>query len=180
MTSPTPLDLIKIQALVAGFNTTASLVASDQGETVGENGNSLGLGNSTDLALLKALRRKSRLVLTSGATFRADQYRFPLNTDLAVLSRSGVTIEVPKGQRFHLLQDGYLSALQLMNKQYQTIHVEFGERGISELISARALDALLLSSIEPSGVELLAKRLGVTYFGFELENLFIGLVAWQQ
>lgn len=184
MNSPTPtdsrwVDQIQIESLVSGFDITASLVANSNGETVGSDGSSRGLGNATDLTLLKALRRKSDLVLTSGSTFRADEYRFPTSGNLAVLSRTKVSIDVPSGREFHALSEGYVESLVEMKKRYRRIHVEFGERGILDLVSKGGLDALFISSIEQKGVKLLAMRLGVSIIEFELSDLFVGLVAWQ-
>lgn len=67
---------------------TASLVVSNDGQTISEMGSSKGLGNETDLQLLKWFRARSQIVLTSGKTAFAEEYRYPSSAELAILSRS--------------------------------------------------------------------------------------------
>jgi riboflavin biosynthesis pyrimidine reductase len=166
--------------LVSGLNVTASLVADGQGNTVSSMGNSSGLGNSTDLALLIALRRQSQVILTTGKTFRSDQYKFPKQADLAVLTNQEIDIAVPDGQRLILSHSNYLQALtDLKSAGYSRVHVEYGLTGIRSLVQASALDALLLSSQTRSGVNALAQDLNVEPIIFPLEDLYVGLVAWQ-
>ncbi len=166
--------------LVSGFAVTASLVCDEQGRTVSPLGSSKGLGNATDLELLIALRRQASVVLTSGATFRADEYRFPRSADLAVLSRHSVDIEVPASRKLHLSASGFGEAIdELLNRQYGRIHVEYGLTGITEVVAKGLLDALFLSSKSRDGVQRLAKNLGVEPTFIELSDLYIGLVAWQ-
>jgi len=166
--------------LVSGFAVTASLVSDQHGNTVSTEGSSAGLGNSTDLSLLVALRRQSEVILTSGKTFRSDRYRFPEQADLAVLSNQELDILVPDGQKLILSHHGYQQALMdLRSKGYKRVHVEYGTTGIRALIEARALDALLLSSRDKSGVLALAMELKVEPILLELEDLYVGLVAWQ-
>lgn len=169
-----------VRELVAGFAITASLVCDEEGNTVNQNGSSAGLGNQTDLSLLVALRRKSQLVLTSGRTFRADSYRFPKQADLAVLTNQSIQLEVPNGQRLFTKNSGYTEAvIELRAEGYSQIHIEYGITGIRELVAHRQLDALFLSSKSLSGLDKLAKNLAVTPSTYQLEDLYIGLVAWQ-
>ncbi len=166
--------------LVAGFSITASLVCDENGNTVDLSGSSAGLGNATDLALLIALRRKSQVVLTSGATFRADQYRFPKFADLAVLTRGSIEIDVPTERRLLILDSSYSKAVDdLIAEGYSRMHIEFGLTGIHELVSQNRLDALFLSSPSSAGVDKLAQKLGVKPTIYQLEDLWVGLVAWQ-
>ncbi len=166
--------------LVSGYDLTASLVCDENGNTVNREGSSAGIGNQTDLALLIALRRKSQVVLTSGETFRADQYRFPKFADLAVLTRGSIDIAVPVGQHLLILDSSYSRAIgDLISRGYLRVHIEFGLTGIQELVSQSRLDALFLSSTSLQGVHMLAQKLGVTPTIYCLEDLCIGLVAWQ-
>lgn len=166
--------------LVSGFAVTASLVCDEQGRTVSEFGSSKGLGNATDLELLIALRHQADVVLTSGATFRADEYRFPRSADLAVLTRQTVDLEVPPGRSLHLINSGFSGAvIELLNRRYEHIHVEYGLTGIAEVMANGLLDALFLSSKSKAGVERLAHSLNVDPIMFGLSELYIGLVAWQ-
>lgn len=166
--------------LVSGFSITASLVADDRGNTVSELGNSKGIGNATDLALLIALRRQSEVILTSGKTFRCDQYKFPKSADLAVLTTQNLELEVPDGQRLTVIRTGYTSSIrELKNNGYSRIQVEYGVTGVTELIQQRQLDALFLSSKSLTGLRALSEALGVEPFVVELSDLYVGLVAWQ-
>ncbi len=168
------------RVLVSGFAVTASLVSDQHGNTVSTDGSSAGLGNDTDRSLLVALRRQSEVILTSGKTFRCDRYRFPKHADLAVLSNQGLDISVPDGQKLILSHQGYQQALMdLRSKGYKRVHVEYGITGIRALIEAKAIDALLLSSRHKSGVLNLAMALKVEPILLELEDLYVGLVAWQ-
>ncbi|MEY4410334.1 MAG: hypothetical protein RLZ99_807, partial [Actinomycetota bacterium] len=169
-----------LKQLVSGFAVTASLVCDEQGRTISQMGSSKGLGNATDLELLIALRRQASVVLTSGATFRADKYRFPRFADLAVLTRQSVDIEIPVGRELHLITSGFSPAIKdLRIRQYGRIHVEYGLTGITEVVANRLLDALFLSSTSRVGVVRLAESLGVYPILIELSDLYIGLVAWQ-
>ncbi len=165
---------------MAGFPITASLVCDEDGNTLNLSGSSAGLGNPTDLALLIALRRKSQVVLTSGATFRADEYRFPKSADLAVLTRGSIEIDVPTKRRLLILDSSYSKAVDdLVAEEYSRMHIEFGLTGIHELVSQSRLDALFLSSPSSAGVQKLAQKLGVKPTIYQLEDLWVGLVAWQ-
>lgn len=166
--------------LVSGFNITASLVADEHGNTDSDAGNSSGLGNATDLALLIALRRQSQVILTSGKTFRNDHYKFPKQAALAVLTNQEVEIEVPIGQKLIISSAGYQETLnELRETGYEHVQVEYGITGIRSLVQARALDALFLSSRSESGVLALAQKLNIQPIVLSLEDLYVGLVAWQ-
>ena len=166
--------------LVSGFAITASLVSDQHGNTVSSDGSSAGLGNETDLSLLVALRRQSQMILTSGKTFRSDQYKFPKRADLAVLTNRELDIAAPTGQKLIVSNLGYQQTLtDLILSGYKRVHVEYGITGIRALIEAKALDALLLSSRDKSGVLALALELKVEPLLLELEDLYVGLVAWQ-
>jgi hypothetical protein len=120
------------------------------------------------------------VILTSGKTFRSDRYRFPKHADLAVLSNQELDISVPDGQKLILSHHGYQQALMdLGSKGYKRVHVEYGVTGIRALVEAKALDALLLSSRDKHGVLALAMELKVEPILLALEDLYVGLVAWQ-
>ena len=166
--------------LVSGFAITASLVSDQHGNTVSTEGSSAGLGNSTDLALLVALRRQSQVILTSGKTFRNDRYKFPKHADLAVLTNQAVATSAPEGQKLIVSNLGYQKTLtDLILSGYNRVHVEYGITGIRALVESNALDALLLSSKDKPGVLALAKDLKVEPVLLELEDLYVGLMAWQ-
>lgn len=166
--------------LVAGFSITGSLVADEHGATISDAGNSKGIGNATDLALLIALRRQSEVILTSGKTFRCDQYKFPKGADLAVLTNQNLDLEAPAGQSLTVLRTGYARSIrELRSAGYSRIHVEYGITGMTELLEQRQLEALFLSSKSLSGAMALSDSLGVEPHFVELSDLYVGLVAWQ-
>lgn len=157
-----------LNALVAGAELTASLVVSEQGDFVDAEGTSKGLGSPADRVWLGALRRQSQVVLTSGATFRAEAYRMPKTADLAVLTRKQLDsshLEPKTGQHFHLLggQDSYRSSIStLQGIGYERIHVEFGPAGMKELLSSGPSISLFLSGPSHKATELAAQKLGVS------------------
>lgn len=153
-------------ALLSGSNHTASLVCSSTGDFVDENGTSRGLGGELDKVWLGALRSRVDVVLTSGKTFRAEQYRMPKQADLAVLSRHPVdrsTLSIAAGQQ--LIEFGEadyeLSALELVQRGHKRIHLEFGPSGISSLLKSSFEFDLWLSGLSESSVALGAQSLGL-------------------
>lgn len=165
--------------LVSGFAVTASLVCDESGNTISSDGSSTGLGNDTDLALLVAMRRQAQVIVTSGKTLRADNYRFPKFADLAVLTNHKVDIVAPEGQKLIVSSSGYDQLIQELSRSgYTRMHVEYGVTGIKELIAKNVLDALLVSSKQLSGVEALSRELKVSPIIIQLDDLYVGLVAW--
>lgn len=142
-------------------NVTASLVVSPTGSAVSTNGTSNGLGNETDLALLKWFRARSQIVLTSGKTAELENYRYPSSTGLAILSRSKRTYDSLAEDREKVLfltgVDTYLQAIdELANLGFQKIHCEFGPTGFAELVNEGKVDGFV-SSIEALGIERFAQ-----------------------
>lgn len=70
----------------------ASLLVDSDGNTVGPDGTSKSISNSTDLQLLLALRSKSQLIVTTGQTARAEQYRASRFAPLAFLTQQPETL----------------------------------------------------------------------------------------
>ena len=176
--------------IVAGFSITASLVADQFGEVVNSAGNSKGLGNEADLQLLLALRRQSDVVLTSGKTFLAEEYKMPSGPDLAIFSRGEPKTDrltLRSDQKLHILResmttDGFPDAIeQLKDLGYKKLHCEFGKTGTASLAANNCLDALFLSSKFSSGIDLLAKELRVEpSIRLEFDGLSVAIVAWQR
>lgn len=170
-----------LESLSAGLSLTMSIVVDAEGNTVNSQGNSAGLGNATDLILLKALRRNADVVLTSGATFRADQYRFPKTADLAVLSHSRPEMEAPEGQRLHWLQSGFREAIEdLWAEGYRHIQVEYGLMGLRELQKAQVPILLFVSSATAEGVDAFLLKQGLTGQIVRVSDLFLAVVAWHE
>lgn len=135
---------------------TASLVVSKEGQSISDAGNSKGLGNKTDLQLLKWFRSLSQIVLTSGKTALAEQYRYPSSAELAILSRSEREYPSLGGElhrvRFLGMQDGYASALAALQSQgFERIHTEFGNQGFLELVRSGIADGYV-SSTQARGI----------------------------
>lgn len=174
--------------LTSGFKITASLVVDKNAHTVNLAGNSKGIGNAVDLALLIALRKNAELVLTSGLTFRNDAYKMPKNADLAVFSSQATDFSglvIPEGRNAIWIgpqqASDYMEALDVcLGRGYKNIHIEFGERGIRELFENQRIDALFISSIYPDGFEGFCEGMGLSpVIRTEIQGLSVGLVAWQ-
>lgn len=65
----------------------ASYVVDSSGKYVDDNGSSANLGNSGDLSLLMSLREKADVIVTTGATARAENYRPSRFAPITVISR---------------------------------------------------------------------------------------------
>jgi hypothetical protein len=153
-------------ALLSGSRHTASLVCSETGELVDSDGTSRNIGGEIDKLWLRALRSKCDVVLTSGKTFRAEQYKMPRRADLAVLSHSPVdqsSLKIAHTQKVvEFEESGYEEAAkELINKGYKNIQIEFGPRGISELLGSNFEFDLWLSGLSDESVLSGAKRLSV-------------------
>lgn len=64
----------------------ATYVVDKNGNFVDESGSSAGLGNKEDLSLLLSLREKADVIVTSGATARAENYRASRFAPITVIS----------------------------------------------------------------------------------------------
>ena len=105
------------------------------------------------------------MVLTSGKTFRIEQYRMPKTADLAVLTRTDLDISGLRPtaeQSIHLLGSSSFEAAiaDVQNLGYQNIHVEFGPTGIAALLASPLRFTLFLSGPSSRSIELAAKSLG--------------------
>jgi riboflavin biosynthesis pyrimidine reductase len=69
------------------------MVIGGAGETKDSNGSSRGISNELDRKLIGHLRGLSDVVVTGGATARAENYRKPNAADLAVISRQTASVE---------------------------------------------------------------------------------------
>ncbi len=135
---------------------TASLVVSKHGQTVSELGTSKSLGNETDLQLLKWFRSRSQIVLTSGKTAFAENYRYPSSAELAILSRSERKYSSLDNDlsrvRFLADQASYVSAVETLHSQgFERIHTEFGLEGFIEMVQSGFADGFV-SSVSASGI----------------------------
>lgn len=155
-------------SLIAGCRITASLVVSEDGDFVSSDGTSKGLSDSADRAWLSALRRNAQVVLTTGETFRAEQYRMPKTADLAVMTKSRIDtdhLEPRPGQRFHQLNDlpSFGSGISELGKLgYQKVHVEFGPTGMKELLKSNLDFTLFLTGNSREALEVAAGKLGAS------------------
>ena len=166
---------------IAGASVTTSFVVDSFGSSVNRDGNSKGLGNETDLELLRTLRANSEVVLTSGLTARAENYRMPRHADLAIFTAQGVQsldLKPRAGQQLQILSpplvNSYQEALSAIQKRYKSVHIEFGTRGAVAL--RQSIDLFVISGKEQLGVELFTKELElVTKATFVVPGLFITL-----
>lgn len=175
-------DPILISAINAS-SITSSFVVDYTGSSVNQVGNSKGIGNETDLELLKALRAKSEVVLTSGLTARVEGYKMPRHADLAIFTAKGVSqlgLKPRAGQKLQILSPplitNYLDSLHALKTQYQNIHVEFGPVGAMAIRSE--IDLFVLSSKTRQGIEIFAEKLDLSpSVTFDLPDLVITLAA---
>ena len=162
-----------LDALASGVQISASLVVSEAGEFSGESGSSKTLTSPADKLWLSTLRRNSQIVLTSGRTFRVEQYRMPKTADLAVLTRSEVDLSglTPRPeQRIHTLMNSVSfesSVSDVQSLGYERVHLEFGPTGIAALLRSDLAFTLFLSGPSAHSIEVAAEGLGakVTHLG---------------
>jgi hypothetical protein len=163
--------------------TTASFVVDPLGSVVTEAGSSKGLGNESDLRILKTLRQHAEVVLTSGLTARIERYRMPAAADLAIFTEAGISdlALAPKpGQHLVILSPpdipSYESALERLLSSYSTVHVEFGPQGFREVLGR--IDLVVVSGKSASGVREFVESFDlVPESMFELPELFVTLAV---
>lgn len=66
----------------------ATFVINEEGQSVGTDGTSASLSNPTDLAFLISLRTKADVIVTTGATARAEKYKASRLAPIAFLTRN--------------------------------------------------------------------------------------------
>lgn len=151
----------------------------DKGQVVSALGDSKGLGNATDLELLKTLRANCEIVLTSGLTARVENYRMPKHADLAIFTKRGVSnlgLKPKAGQTLQILTpplvSSYLEALLVLKTKYESIHVEFGPTGAMAIRDQ--VDLFVVSSVHDDGAsEFLRAHALIPAESFMTEDLFI-------
>lgn len=172
-------SLSDFSALEAG-PITASLVVDHRGSAQGPLGNSRGIGNETDRDLLLWFRRNAEIVLTSGATAIAEDYKMPSSCDLALLTRRPKgSFSIDQGdQKLLFLQCEYYECVrQLQGVGYQRIHTEFGPTGFIELSQRSEVDCYL-SSKSGDGLDgFVSKHELEIEKRFDLPDLLIAKVA---
>ena len=171
-----------LDALCSGLELSASLVATQDGQFSGIDGTSNSVSNPVDRAWLAALRRNSEVVLTSGETFRAENYRMPKVADLAVLSRVGVSsdhLQPKAGQRLHLLGELYSyveAVVELKRRGYRRIHVEFGPTGMRDLIASKIGISVMLSGPSRTAIVKASESLAARFdYLCEVDGLHLGI-----
>lgn len=172
----------RLQELIDASSITTSFVVDSQGKSVNEMGNSSGIGNQTDMLLLRTLRAHAQIVLTSGLTARADSYKMPRVADLAIFTQAGVSglqLKPKPNQQLHLINQhmasSYLAALQhLLAIGYRRIHVEFGETGLAELLDQ--IELCVISSRNTQGPKRFLTAAGILEIAsFSLPDLYIAV-----
>ena len=172
-------SLPDFSALGAGV-ITASLVVDHLGSAQGALGNSRGIGNETDRQLLLWFRSNAEVVLTSGATANAEDYKMPSSCDLAILTRqpkSSFSID-PRDRKLIIMQCDFTEGLsKLQELGYRRIHTEFGPSGFVELSHHSEVNCFL-SSRTNNGLELFASQHKLAIRSrLELPDLLIAEVA---
>ena len=172
-------SLPDFSALGAGA-ITASLVVDHHGSAQGELGNSGGIGNETDRQLLLWFRSNAEVVLTSGATAIAEDYKMPSSCDLANLTRQpkgNFSID-PRDRKLMILQCDFTQGLsKLQELRYRRIHTEFGPTGFIELSRRSEVDCYLSSKSADGVDQFVSKHELAIEKWFDLPDLFIAKVA---
>lgn len=159
------VSAVALESLASGVRISASLVVSESGQFSGEEGSSKSLSSSVDRLWLSTLRKASQVVLTSGETFRVEQYRMPKTADLAVLTRTELDtsgLQPSAQQSVHLLRSPSFEAAvaDCQALGYQDIHIEFGPTGIMALLASQLRFTLFLSGPSAHSLEVAAESLG--------------------
>ncbi len=85
-----------VECIPAWSGWLATIVSSEDGLIVGQDGSSKGIGNQVDLQLLMALRSKADVICTTGRTARAESYKASRFAPLAFLTKSRESLsEIP-------------------------------------------------------------------------------------
>ena len=144
---------------------TASLVVSPSGDHVGSDGTSKTLGGQADLEWFIGLRNRVEVILTSGKTYRDENYKPPKKAQLAVFSAKHGSTDllegaVPIGP--NQARD-YEGAVQyLLTEGYGSIHCEFGPRGFIALAKAGFVECYL-SCETTAGIRAFSERHSLGY-----------------
>jgi hypothetical protein len=156
----------ELLAAISRARITTSFVVDEFGAVTNSAGNSQGIGNETDLELLKALRANSEVVLTSGLTARNENYRMPRHADLAIFTAKGVTqldLKPRAGQKLQILTpplvQNYADALLAVRSRYGAIHIEFGPRGVLAL--KQEINLFVVSGVSKDGIDAFILKLDV-------------------
>lgn len=71
----------------------ATIVSTAEGKIISEDGNSSGIGNPADLELLLRLRTLASVIVTTGATARADNYKSSKLAPIAIITRDSDSLK---------------------------------------------------------------------------------------
>lgn len=137
---------------------TASMVVGLHGEHLGTDGTSKSLGGQEDFELLMFFRKRSNIVLTTGKTARAENYRLPSTVSLAVLTRLGRNSLPPALQVPEVLllgSEGEISPAtaikQLSKGSLGPVHIEFGPSALLETLAVLNEVRTFISSEHKTG-----------------------------
>lgn len=168
---------------VASAKVTCSFVVGEDGQVVDDRGGSKGLGNQTDLELLRVLRANAEVVLTSGLTARVEEYVMPRHADLAIFTKRGVAglnLKPKAGQKLQVLTppqvNSYREAIEAVQKKYDSVHVEFGPAGARAIKDQ--IELFVISSVHEYGPSKFLAELELTQMErFFAPDLFITLAV---
>jgi len=137
----------------------ASIVVDESGNHVGTDGNSKSISNELDLQLLLALRSKCSVIVTTGATARAEAYRSSRFAPIAFLTKNRSSlIDVPAvkspGTHQNIFLDSYQTALDfgkigsdLQDLGHKSLLFEGGPSVLEQLLSSGVSVQLVLSVV---------------------------------
>jgi riboflavin biosynthesis pyrimidine reductase len=159
---------------------TASLVVDEGGNSITAEGNSRGIGNANDLEFLLWLRTRSQIVLTSGITAEAENYKYPAKSDLAILSNSNRNyprLEQSLDKVRFISNTSFSEAVRKLQEQgFERIQTEFGETGFQAL-ACDQIDCFLSSKSRAGIKQFLQRTELVAEETFDLSELQIARVV---
>jgi riboflavin biosynthesis pyrimidine reductase len=146
----------------------ASLVIDAEGNAVGTDGTSKTVGNDTDLQLLLSLRAKADVIVTTGKTARAENYKASRFAPIAFITRHPESLAtLPAIANPGAFENVYLTSStgdssiferfdrELSERGFESVLFEGGKSSLAELL-ASTLPARLVLSIAnvPKGFQL--------------------------
>jgi len=159
---------------------TASLVVDDMGQSTSELGNSQGIGNEKDLELLLWFRSRAEIVLTSGITAEAENYKYPSRAELAILTnskRNYPRLSESMERVTFLSNQSFAQAINsLKDMGFTKIHTEFGATGFKSLAD-ESVSCFVSSKTQQGITEFLGHSNLLPVDNFSLSELQIARVV---
>lgn len=129
----------------------ASLVMDAEGNAVGTDGTSKTVGNDTDLQLLLSLRAKADVIVTTGKTARAENYKASRFAPIAFITRHPESLAtLPAVVNPGAFENIFLTSSSGDSSMFKGLDKELSERGFESVLfegGASSLTELLTSEL---------------------------------